>query len=77
VADDLDGLSHANCAAKLLANLARQGDFGRFAGLDLAARELPGQGKGLIGAPLREQHTPTPLDQRRHHVQAPARGSHH
>jgi hypothetical protein len=63
----VDNLAHLDPTPQLLAELPYQGALGSLPGLDLAARELPAQRKGLVGPPLRQQIPPVALDERGDH----------
>ena len=67
---EVHDLADPEPTTQLLADLACQGLLRRLPRLDLAAGEFPGQRKGLVGPPLREQNTSPSLDEGRHHEQA-------
>jgi len=71
VHNGLHDLTNVDATAELFPNLADQRSLWALSGLDLAAWELPQQGKALVRPPLGKQHKTAPFDERGHHMQTP------
>jgi len=68
VTDMSDEGTDVGADAEFLVELAMEGFFGRFAGFDFAAGELPFEAHGLIGTALTDEDFVTAKDQRSHNI---------